>query len=97
MKKCAERIRGYNIGMTNPNNSPAKTSLHEQIDDYVMLTEAVMSTGKPQDLELELSAYLSRCTKTVLPELADDDIAEWTKYDAMLNAQGLAHWWQTRR
>lgn len=69
-------------------------NLHEQIDDYVMLTQ---QAAESDDLEATLSHsikdYLVRRCHNQIPELNESLIEEWVSLDANLNAQGLAFWW----
>lgn len=73
--------------------------LHEQIDDFVMLTGQVAEQS--QDFEAELASrlkeYLIRRAYNELSTVDQATIEHWTQFDAMLNAQGLAFWWQHRR
>ncbi len=76
--------------------------LHEQIDDFVMLTQqSAEATDSGEELERSLSAaiteYLVRRCENELPELATKTIQKWVELDANLNAQGLAFWWQHKR
>ncbi len=75
--------------------------LHEQIDDFVMLTEQAADTGEPEAFETKLSSsikdYLVRRCQNELPDLAAETVEKWVGLDADLNAQGLAFWWQHRR
>ena len=74
--------------------------LHEQIDDYVMLTQQA-AENDDEDLETTLSAsikdYLIRRCQNELPDLSTETIEQWLSLDANLNAQGLAFWWQYKR
>ena len=73
--------------------------LHEQIDDYIMLTENAADTGDQFEATLaeELNEYLvCRCTNE-LNNVDENTARHWLKLDANLNAQGLAFWWQHRR
>ena len=69
--------------------------LHEQIDDFVMLTKQCSeATDFSTVLSDQILNYLvTRC----LNELSniDEEVArDWLKLDAQLNAQGLICWWQ---
>lgn len=81
-------------------NSKIIAGLHEQIDDYVRLTQTVAERG-PEDfakeLGQELFAYLAQRAKNELSTVSDEIIEHWVKMDAVLDAQGLAFWWQHRR
>ncbi len=74
--------------------------LHEQIDDYVMLTQQVAETN-PDAMDAPLSTaikdYLVRRCQNQLPELDTETIKKWITLDAELNAQGLVFWWQNKR
>ena len=73
-------------------------SLHEQIDDYVMLTQqAAESKNFEEDLATSITEYLVRRCQNHLPELERSVIEEWVSLDANLNAQGLVFWWQNKR
>ena len=77
--------------------------LHEQIDDYVMLTQQTAEKTQDTDNDIEQSLsntikeYLVRRCSNELPELEVQTIEKWVTLDANLNAQGLAFWWQHRR
>ena len=74
--------------------------LHEQIDDYVMLTQQIAESDADDfaaKLGVELHQYLIRRAKNELSSVSQETIEHWTKMDALLNAQGLAFWWQHRR
>lgn len=74
--------------------------LHEQIDDYVMLTQQAAEADE-QAFESLLAAsikdYLVRRCHNEFPNIAIDVIDKWIGLDANLNAQGLAFWWQHKR
>ncbi len=73
--------------------------LHEQIDDYVMLTQQIAESDTDDfaaELGTELHQYLIRRAENELPSVSQETIEHWTKMDALLNAQGLAFWWQHR-
>lgn len=74
--------------------------LHEQIDDFVALTEQV-AEAPAEAFEQQLSAsmfeYLVRRCLNELPQLDEQLARQWLTLDAELNAQGLAFWWQHRR
>jgi len=70
-------------------------NLHEQIDDYVMLTQqAAESDDFEKNLGTSIQEYLVRRCENHLPDLERSLIEEWVSLDANLNAQGLAFWWQ---
>lgn len=74
--------------------------LHEQIDDYVMLTQQAAETAGEafeKTLSKELYEYLVRRAGNELNSVSEEVIRHWLKLDAGLNAQGLAFWWQHRR
>jgi len=74
--------------------------LHEQIDDYVMLTQQAADSDAGEleaNLASTLRDYLIRRCQNELPELSRDTINKWVGLDADLNAQGLAFWWQHKR
>ena len=73
-------------------------SLHEQIDDYVMLTEkAADEDDFEKNLSHELYEYLVRRCMNEVEGLEEPTVRHWLKLDSRLNAQGLAFWWQHRR
>ena len=83
--------------------SPSKQNiagLHEQIDDYVLLTKQA-ADGYEDSFESRLSeslyTYLIRRAKNELTDVSSKTIQHWLKLDANLNAQGLAFWWKHRR
>ncbi|NND81097.1 MAG: MBL fold metallo-hydrolase [Gammaproteobacteria bacterium] len=73
--------------------------LHEQIDDFVALTEQAAEAGDAFEAQLAslLHDYLVRRCLNELPGLDPETAKHWLKLDADLNAQGLAFWWQYRR
>lgn len=71
--------------------------LHEQIDDYVALTEVAMAEGGEPQLVKMINEYLVTRATNELPDLPSSVAQEWLKLDANLNAQGLAFWWQHKR
>lgn len=74
--------------------------LHEQIDDYVALTEQAAEFGMDaleEKLTGMLMQYLLQRCSNELPGISDELAARWLTLDAGLNAQGLAFWWQYRR
>lgn len=80
-------------------NSRNIAGLHEQIDDFVMLTgkAAEMDGDLEKNLTSELNEYAVRRCLNELPEIDEASAKHWIKLDAGLNAQGLAFWWQHRR
>ena len=73
--------------------------LHEQIDDYVMLTDqAADSDGElAETIEETLNDYLIRRCLNEIDTVDEATAKEWIHLDAKLNAQGLAFWHQHRR
>ena len=81
--------------------------LHEQIEDYVMLTQQVAETSLDdsenagqvfeQKLGDELFRYLVQRARNELTKVSHETIEHWVTLDAGLNAQGLAFWWKYRR
>lgn len=73
--------------------------LHEQIDDYVMLTQKNADAGDQFEAMLakELNDYLVLRCMNELSTIDEDTARKWIKLDANLNAQGLVFWWQNKR
>lgn len=73
--------------------------LHEQIDDYVMLTQKAADSGDQFGtiLAKELNEYLVRRCMNELSNVNEATARKWIKLDADLNAQGLVFWWQNKR
>lgn len=73
--------------------------LHEQIDDFVMLTQQASEAGDQfeHDLSQRLLEYVVRRASNELESVDESTIAQWVKLDSGLSAQGLAYWWQHRR
>jgi len=72
--------------------------LHEQIDDFVMLTQKATETDDIEGkLSTELTEYLVRRCVNEVEGIDDATARHWLKLDAHLNAQGLAFWWQHKR
>ena len=73
--------------------------LHEQIDDYVMLTEQAADHGDRFEavLSKEINEYLVRRCMNELRNIDRETAQQWIKLDADLNAQGLVYWWQHKR
>ena len=73
--------------------------LHEQIDDFVMLTQ--QAADNTDNFEAELSKritdYLVRRCVNEIEGISEQTAHHWLKLDANLNAQGLAFWWQHKR
>ena len=72
--------------------------LHEQIDDFVSLTQQCSEYSNfEQQLSEQLLDYLVRRCLNELPSIEEEIVRHWLKLDAQLNAQGLVFWWQYRR
>ena len=73
--------------------------LHEQIDDYVMLTQKSADAGEQFEAILtnELTHYLVRRCMNEISGISEATAMHWIKLDATLNAQGLVFWWQNKR
>ncbi len=77
--------------------------LHEQIDDYVMLTQKAADSGEgsgeefEENLSNELTNYLVRRCLNEITGIDESLARKWITLDAGLNAQGLAFWWQHKR
>jgi len=73
--------------------------LHEQIDDYVMLTQKAADLGEDFEASLakELNEYLVRRCLNEISGINEETARHWIKLDADLNAQGLVFWWQHKR
>lgn len=75
--------------------------LHEQIDDFVRITENAAQQVAANDLEQRISEdlfnYLVQRAKNELETVELATIEHWVKLDAELDAQGLAFWWQHKR
>lgn len=73
--------------------------LHEQIDDFVMLTDKAAETDEndfASTLEYELTEYLvRRCLNEV--DIDENLARQWITMDAKLSAQGLAYWHNNKR
>jgi len=74
--------------------------LHEQIDDFINLTQQI--ADKPdgdfvKQLESAIADYLVQRCLNELPNIDKETAQQCFKLDAMLNAQGLAFWWQHKR
>lgn len=72
--------------------------LHEQIDDFVMLTQQCSELPEfKTELAEQITAYLIQRCLNELPEIDEQTARKWLHMDAKLNAQGLVFWWQFRR
>lgn len=73
--------------------------LHEQIDDFVMLTKK--SSEMEGDMQSNLTDILTEyAVRRCLNELAMIDeatVRKWLNLDVGLNAQGLVFWWQQKQ
>jgi len=73
--------------------------LHEQIDDYVMLTEQAADQNDDflPILTTQIQEYLIRRCMNEVSGLDENFVRKWVGLDAKLNAQGLAFWWNHKR
>jgi len=73
--------------------------LHEQIEDYVMLTAQAAKAGENmvEALSADITEYAVRRCLNELDGFDEKIARDWIGQDAKLNAQGLAFWWQHRR
>ena len=77
--------------------------LHEQIEDFVMLTQQAseICNGQRQKFEENLKQsvedYLVKRCCNELSDMSESVARKWLQLDAQLNAQGLAFWWQYKR
>jgi len=86
-------------------NARMIAGLHEQIDDFVVLTQKVFESGDAStsgrapesELGKEITEYLVRRCLNEIDGLDEATARHWLKLDANLNAQGLAFWWQHKR
>lgn len=80
-------------------NSRIIAGLHEQIDDFVMLTDKAADSGDDllATLEHEIVEYLVRRCLNEVDGVNEKTAREWISLDAKLNAQGLAFWHEHRR
>lgn len=80
-------------------NARMIAGLHEQIDDFVMLTQKAADSDEnfSQILNHDILEYLVRRCLNELNDINEDIVRKWLKLDAELNAQGLVHWWQHKR
>ena len=72
-------------------------SLHEQIDDYVMLTQQCADEDNFEEMLTErLQNYVAvRCMNEV-PSIESETVRNSLLFDSRLNAQGLVFWWKNR-
>ncbi len=80
-------------------NAKNIAGLHEQIDDFVMLTQQAADQGDHFESTLtdELTQYLVRRCLNEVDGIDDATARHWLRLDAKLNAQGLVFWWQHKR
>jgi len=73
--------------------------LHEQIDDFVMLTDKAADSGNNllSTLEHDITEYLVRRCLNEIDSISETTAREWITLDARLNAQGLVYWHENRR
>ena len=73
--------------------------LHEQIDDFVMLTQQAADSNGDFEKELshQITDYLVRRCMNEVDGVSQQVAHHWLKLDAQLNAQGLAFWWHNKR
>jgi len=73
--------------------------LHEQIDDFVALTEHASQDEENFESKLSQSIedYMVRRCLNEIPETDEPLARQWLSLDAGLSAQGLIFWWQFRR
>ena len=73
--------------------------LHEQIEDFVMLTDKAADSGDDfaSTLEHEITEYMVRRCLNEIDTVNENTAREWLSFDAKLNAQGLAFWHENRR
>ena len=81
--------------------------LHEQIDDYVMMTQKAADSCEgsgegsgeefEENLSNELTDYLVRRCLNEITGIDEQMARKWISLDAGLNAQGLAFWWRHKR
>ncbi|NND00392.1 MAG: MBL fold metallo-hydrolase [Gammaproteobacteria bacterium] len=93
-------------GSLNP-SAQNIAGLHEQIEDFILLTgqvaeslgEARLAVGGKfaEELGRAIHNYLMQRARNELSSVNDALIEHWTRLDAYLNAQGLAFWWDHRR
>lgn len=72
--------------------------LHQQIDAFAEITQNVaeefgITDQLSEQVSRPLSEYLQNHCASLLPAMDAGTIKQWTEFDAVLNAQGLAHWW----
>ncbi len=76
-------------------------SLHEQIDDFVRLTQKAAETVDSKNMANQLGDhvldYLAQRCINEFSSISEELARQWLKLDAHLNAQGLAFWWTQRR
>jgi len=106
MHESIEKVMSYNPETLYLTHYSALTpsariiaGLHEQIDDFVMLTDKVDESDEDfiPALEHELTEYLVRRCLNEIDTINESTAREWISLDAKLSAQGLAFWHQNRR
>lgn len=84
-------------------NAGMIAGLHEQIDDYVMLTQQAVDEDSEEDgdfaaaLTQKIEDYLVRRCINHVAGIDQAVVRKWVALDAQLNAQGLAFWWNHKR
>lgn len=72
--------------------------LHEQIDDFIILTEQCSQEENfAETLTERLLNYLTVRCMDEIPSITGETVRKVLALDAKLNAQGLVFWWQNRR
>lgn len=72
--------------------------LHEQIDDFIILTEQCSQEENfAETLTERLLNYLTVRCMNEIPSITGETVRKVLALDAKLNAQGLVFWWQNRR
>jgi len=106
LHESIEKVMSYNPSTLYLTHYSALTpntrmiaGLHEQIDDFVMLTDKAADSGDEllPTLEHELTEYLVRRCLNEIDTITEATAREWITLDAKLSAQGLAFWHEHRR
>ncbi len=106
MHESIEKVMRYNpqtLYLTHYSaikvNARIIAGLHEQIDDFVMLTDQAADSGGDltKTLEEKLNDYLVRRCLNEVDTISEATAQEWIGLDAKLSAQGLAFWHEHRR
>jgi len=97
MSRAPEMLYLTHYSATKPNPQMI-AGLHEQIDDFVMLTERAAESDAPleETITRAITEYLVRRCSNELEDIKEETITKWVKLDADLNAQGLAFWWRRK-